>query len=168
MAATQADVGRNFFHAAHAIVAGAVQHAQQLHLHAAIQVSDFIQQERAAIRHLKQAGLGRIGSAEGAFFVAEQLAFEKIFGKRRAVDVHPGFGIAARVMVNGARDHFLAAAAFSGDQNGCVGEGDLFDLREKHTHGLARENRGRADELVGEMASAHPETVALKLSSAFP
>src|SRR5271166_3087206 len=49
-----------------------VEHAQELDLHARIDFSDFIEEQRPPVSQLKQAGLSRVSAAEGPFFVAAQ------------------------------------------------------------------------------------------------
>ena len=46
----QAHVHQYFLHAADAVITGSVQHAEQFHLHARIQVADLIEKERAFVR----------------------------------------------------------------------------------------------------------------------
>ncbi len=45
--------------------------------------TQFIQEKRAFVSLLEQAALIRIGSGKGPFFVAEKLAFQEGFRKRR-------------------------------------------------------------------------------------
>ena len=78
---------------------------------------------------------GRAG--EGAFFVAEQFAFQQVFRNGGAVDGEEGPAIALAVMIDGAGDEFLAGAAFAGDQGRGVAAGELADDFENVLHGLA-------------------------------
>ena len=50
--------------------------AQQLHLHLEAQIPDFIQKQGTSVRRLRPADAAAGGSGEGAFFMAEQLAFQ--------------------------------------------------------------------------------------------
>ena len=78
---------------------------------------------------------GRAG--ERAFFVAEQFAFQQLFGNGGAVDREERLFAAVAVMINRAGDEFLAGAAFAGDERGGVGGGDLADEFEHLLHRLA-------------------------------
>jgi hypothetical protein len=61
--------------------------------------------------------------------VAEQLALEQRLGHRRAVDRDELRILAARAIVDRARDDLLAGAALAGDEHGCIGDRDLIDQR---------------------------------------
>ena len=76
---------------------------------------------------LELADALRQRAGEGAFFVAEEFAFEQVFGDRRAVDGDERLVHAGAVLENGAGDEFLAGAAFAGDQDGRAGRRDLAD-----------------------------------------
>ena len=65
-----------------------LQRAQQLRLHLRPHVADLVEEQRAAVRRLEQAALGRDGAGERAPGVAEQLGLEQRLGQRRAVDRH--------------------------------------------------------------------------------
>ncbi len=70
---------------------------------------------------LELAGLRLLRAGEGAFFVAEQRGFEQIVGNRRAVDGDEGPLLPLRLVVDVAREHFLAGARFAGEQHGRIG-----------------------------------------------
>ena len=77
------------------------------------------------------------GAGEGAFGVAEQLAFHQIFGDRRAIDrnhFRPGPGAGH---VNRARHHFLAGSGLPGDQHGGPARADQPDHGMQKLHGAA-------------------------------
>ena len=89
--------------------------AQQLDLHLQRQVADFVEESRAAVGQLHQPLLVLRGAAEGALHVAEKLAFHQRAHQRAAIDGHE---LAARVgVVDGARHHLLAGAAFAQQQH---------------------------------------------------
>src|SRR5579872_555065 len=56
-----------------------IQHAKQLGLHPAIELADFIEEERPGVRSLEQPGLHALGTAESALLIAEKLAFHQMF-----------------------------------------------------------------------------------------
>ena len=60
--------------------------AKQLGLEDQGHVGNLVQKNRAAVPLLDAPGLLPLRAGECAFFVAEQLAFQKCFGNRRAVD----------------------------------------------------------------------------------
>ena len=51
-------------------------HPQQPDLRSGVYFPDFIQKDSAAVRLLKAADAALSGSGEGAFFMAEQFAFQ--------------------------------------------------------------------------------------------
>ena len=63
-----------------------LQHAQQLHLHRQAHVADLVEEQRAALGDLEAALAGGDRAGEGAFLVAEQLAFEQLGRNGAAVD----------------------------------------------------------------------------------
>ena len=50
--------------------------------------------------------------------MAEQFAFQELWGDGRAIDIHEGFLAAAAVVVNGSCHQFLACARLAGDEDG--------------------------------------------------
>ena len=66
-----------------------------------------------------------IGAGERALLVAEQLGFEQRLGQGGAGDRDERLGRAVAGVVDGARDHFLAGAAFALNEHGAAQAGDL-------------------------------------------
>ena len=62
-------------------------------------------------------GLGVLGAAESALFVAEECRFQQAVGNCRAVDGNERAFSPGRVLVNEARHHFLADAALAGEED---------------------------------------------------
>ena len=127
-------------HAARLLIAYApdltlLQHPQQLCLQADRQLADLVEQERAAARLLEQPGFVAGRPGERAAHVTEQLGLEQGLGDRRAVDADEGFARARAGAMNGARDHFLAGAALTGDEHRRVVLGDPRDERQCPPHG---------------------------------
>ena len=91
----EAHVDPQFLRAAHAGEAAVLEEAQQLGLERPAHVADFVQEDGAAVGFLDAAGFLLQGAGEGAFFVAEQLAFQQRFGDGGAVDADVA-GSAAR------------------------------------------------------------------------
>ena len=90
-----------------------------------VHFGDFVEQQGAAVGLLELADAAAGGAGEGAFLVAEQFRFQQVFGDGRAVDGDERLFSARRAAVHVARQHFLAGAAFAGDQHRGVGRGDL-------------------------------------------
>ena len=120
--------------AADAFERAGLQHAQDFRLRRGRHIADFIEENRAVIALLKftDALDGRAG--ERAFFVAEQFAFQKLFGNRGAIDGEKRLRRAVAVMIDRAGYQFLARAAFAGDERGRVGCGNLADEFENALH----------------------------------
>ena len=54
-----------------------LKHPQQLDLNGHRQITDFIEEQGAAVRLFEPAGLGAEGAGESAFFMAEQLGLDQ-------------------------------------------------------------------------------------------
>ena len=61
-----------------------------------------------------------MGSGEGAFLMAKQLAFQEIFRNGPAINGNKRALLPQAVSMNGAGDQALSSAALSGDENGNV------------------------------------------------
>ncbi len=66
----------------------------------------------------------RVVAGKGAFFVAEQFAFDQLAGDRGHVDGDEGTGFAAAEIVQCFGDQFFAGAGLTGNQHGEVGRGE--------------------------------------------
>jgi len=66
-----ADIYGDLTVASQTVEGRSVQHAQKLNLSLKLQFADFIEEERALVGELKQAGLGRIRASKCALFIAE-------------------------------------------------------------------------------------------------
>ena len=91
--------------------------AQQLHLEFHRQLADFVEKQRAAIGALHLAALGRKGAGERPLGVAEELRFHQVLGDGSAVNGYKRLVFAAAVVMDGARQQFLAGAGFAADQH---------------------------------------------------
>ena len=103
-------------------------------------VADFVEENRAFVALLEFADALQGRAGERAAFVAEQFAFQELFGNGGAVDGEKRLRAALAVAVDRAGDEFLAGAAFAGDQRGGVARGDLADEFEHLLHALAATN----------------------------
>ena len=132
-----AHVHRDRFLAAQALEASFLQHAQQFHLRARGQVADFIEEDRAAVGLLEAADAARVRAGERAAFVAEEFALQQRLGDGGAVDGDERLLRAVAVLVDGARDQFLAGAGFAADEHGDRLGGDAANLLVDRLHGAA-------------------------------
>ena len=67
-----------------------LQDPEQVDLHLYGDVTHFIEEEGPGIGHFQPAFLGIFGVGEGAFFMAEELAFQEVLRKGPAVDGNKG------------------------------------------------------------------------------
>ena len=137
-----ADVDANGRVAADAVDFALLDGAQQFGLHAHIHFADFVEQERAAMGRFEFTGAPGEGAGEGAFFVAEQLAFQQGFGNGGAVQRDERAAGAARFAVDMAGEHFLAGSGFACDEHGGFGGGDLLGAAQHGEHGGIAHDRG--------------------------
>ncbi|MNK98246.1 hypothetical protein D3C87_1186050 [compost metagenome] len=93
-----------------------LQHAQQFGLQAKGHFRNFVEQDGPAIGLFELAGLRGNGAGERAFFVAEQCGFEHVVGDRRAVDRNERLTGAMGMLMDVARQHFLARPGLARDQ----------------------------------------------------
>ena len=94
-----------------------LQHAQQFALRVDRHFGDFVQQQRAAFGLAEQTFAVGVRAGEGAFDGAEQFAFDQFARQGGAIDLDD-LALAARAQgVDQVGDHFLARAAFAGDEH---------------------------------------------------
>ena len=117
-----------------------LQHAQQLHLQRRAHRPDFVEEERALVRLLEPSLAVADRAGERAAHVAEELGFEQRFGNGAAVERDEAMHAARAVVVNRARDDFLAGAGLAGDEDRAGGGGDrLEELKQpRHRRGSCR------------------------------
>ncbi len=104
-----------------------LQHAQQLGLDLRGNFADFVEQDGAVVGEFKAAFAFGDRAGERAFFVAEEFAFDEVFGNGGAIELDERGGGALALAIQGAGDQFLAGAAFAGDEDGGLGAGDFAD-----------------------------------------
>ena len=104
-----------------------LQKAQQLHLQRQGNVANLVEEQRAAAGHFDLAlgGLDRPG--ERSFFVPEQLAFEQVFGNRRAVDRDKRSARAVARIVQPPREQLFAGPACAEQHHRHIGVRDPLD-----------------------------------------
>ena len=84
------DIGFDRRVAAHAVEVTIAQHTQQAGLQIERHVANLIEKQRAAIGLLKAATSHGLRTGEGPALVAEQLAFQQVFGNGSGVDGDEG------------------------------------------------------------------------------
>ena len=132
-----AHVDAQGFVGAHALEALFLKHAQNFRLRAQAHVADFIEKERTAVGFLKFADFVFCRTGKAALDVAEELRFDQLLGNRGAINFHErAFAAKARGM-QGARNKFLARAAFTIDKDAAVGRRGDGDLLAQRLHGNA-------------------------------
>lgn len=91
------------------------------------QGADFVEEESAAIGPLETAGAGLAGAAEAAFFDADLFGLDELPRNGGAVDGDEGLFGAVADVVQGARELFLADAAFAEEEHRRPGWCDALD-----------------------------------------
>ena len=128
-----------------------LQDAEQSHLHGGRQVTDLVQEQGAAVGALEPPLARLDGAREAPALVAEELRVDQVRGDRAAVDPDERSGGSNRPRVDRARDHFLAGAGLSEDQDRKIRPRDQLDALE---HG-AQPSVGAHDRLAG-LRAAQP------------
>src|SRR5207247_4586178 len=98
------------------------------------QVSDLVQEQRAAVGQLEPPLLGLDRAAERAALVAEQLALDQVPGDRGAVDLDERSGRAPRQLVDCVRDQLFAGAVLAGDEHPALGRANLPERLAQGAH----------------------------------
>ena len=136
---------------AHAVELAVAQNTQQTGLKVKRHVSDFVQEQGAAIGLLKAATACGLRTGESAALVAEEFAFQQILGYGRCVDGHKRPAGTRAVFVQCAGHQFLARARFAGNQHGddALAQATYGAKHVLHGGGLPQHFRHLGDALVG-------------------
>src|SRR2546422_4461749 len=97
-----------------------LQYTQQLGLQAERQVADLVEEQRAAVRHLEQPGLGGMGVRKGAALVTEQLGLDEVLGECRAVHRDERGTATRAALVDRPCQEFLPGPRLADDQGARV------------------------------------------------
>ena len=81
-------------------------------------VTDFVQQQGAAVGGIEQPFAVTVRPGKGPFAIPEQLAFEQVLRERGAVLHDEGLRTPWATVVNGPCDDFLARAGLSQQEHG--------------------------------------------------
>ncbi len=102
-----------------------LQHAQELHLNLRRQVTDLVEENRAAVGQLEPSLAHPHGAGERAFLVTEQLAFHQRRWERGAVDPDQRAGVAPAPLVQRPGEQLLARSGRAEQQHVRVRRRDL-------------------------------------------
>ncbi len=116
-----ADVHADRGGTAHAVELALLQHSEQLRLRFRRELADLVEEDAPTVRELESAQPPGDGAAEGALFMAEQLALHETGRQGGAVDPDERFVFPLARRVDGAGDQFFACAGFAGDEHRGVG-----------------------------------------------
>ncbi len=101
------------------------------------QVTDFIEEQGAAIGFFHPADLALVRTRERTALIAEQLQLNQVIADRAAIDRNEWAFAARRALVDSHGRQFLAGPGFAGDEHVGVGVRDLADGAKELLHGLA-------------------------------
>ncbi len=123
--------------APHPLEALLLQDAQDLGLGLEAHIADFVQEQGAFMGQIEFAPVAVRGPGKGPLLVAEELAFDEVFGNGGAVDLHEGARGPAAVGMERPGHQFLAGAVFPGDEHAGVGGGHQVQRLPELADGLA-------------------------------
>ena len=123
---------------AEALVFAFLDQPEQLGLNLHGQVADFVEEQRAAFGRLHLAPVVLDGPRVRAAHVAEQFAFQQLLRQAGATDGDKGPVGELAVLMQHARNHRLARAAFAENENGRRRR----RRTKQHLHDLAHRRRG--------------------------
>src|SRR5437868_7704310 len=106
-------IGRNFLDPTNTVIRSSVQNAQQLHLRARFEFTDFVEEQCALVGQLEEPGFLRVGAAKCAFLISEQLTLNQMFGKSTTVHVNQRFVTSQRKMMNRSRNNLFSASCLA-------------------------------------------------------
>ena len=107
-----------------------LEDAEELGLRVERHVADLVEEERAAVGQLDEAGLVPVRAGEGAAPVAEELALQEVVRDGRAVDRLEG-AAPARHAVELARRDLFARPGLAEDDARQLGRRDALEVRPR-------------------------------------
>ena len=131
---------------ADALKATILRHAQQFCLKLRRHFADFIKKDRPAAGGLETSDALSHRTGERALFVAEQFALEQRFRDGRAIHFDQWTGRARAPGVDDVGQHFLAHAAFTGDEDPTFRRGD-----ERNVAKQRLQQRTPSDDVTGQL-----------------
>lgn len=97
-------------------------------------IPDLIEKKGSPFGCLEDAGLVPDGAREGSFHVPEELALEKRFGDRRAVDANKGLFASGAQGMNGTRGELLSRAGLAREEDRHITLGSKAQPSEDFLH----------------------------------
>ena len=122
--ADHADVDGDRVVVAHPADLPALQRPEESRLERPWQLPDLVEEQRAAVGHLEEAGAVFVGTRERPFSMAEELALHQVLGKGPAVDRHQRPRGPRTAVVDGTGHQLLAGPGLAADQDARVAGGD--------------------------------------------
>ena len=110
-----ADIHREGVLTPHALELLFLKDAQNLDLHALVDLSDLVQEDRTGVGQLKAPPFASDRPGKRAFLVPKQLALQQRLGECRAVHLHQRFFRSVGETMNRVGDELLAHPTLSGD-----------------------------------------------------
>ena len=135
----------------HALDFARFQHPQQLGLLAKGHISDFIEEDSAAVGQFKASNAVEARVGEGAFHVSEEFTFKKRFGHGASIHGDHEARRPRRECVQRPRYNFFSGAVLARDQNIRVGRANAGNGLEHRLHG-----RRGGDELGASLGLQQP------------
>ncbi len=97
------------------------QNFQQLGLNLKIDVTNFVEEDRAAMGHLEQSLLGSGRTRKRALLVTEEFGFKQLASQTGAVEIHKSFVTPWTIVVQPACKHAFAGSGLTENQNRTFG-----------------------------------------------
>jgi hypothetical protein len=126
-----------------------LQHPKQLRLELERRLANLVEKDRAPAGQLELSDSLGNGAGEGAFLMAEQLAFEETGRDRRTVPLHEGIGSTRAQGVHRASDQLFPCAGLAANQHRRIGRRDHLDLLEHVSQRPAPADDPLADHVIG-------------------
>ena len=123
------------------------------------------EEERAAVAFFEFSGPLPRGPGEGPLLVPEQLALQKRFRNRRAIDCQKRVAGAVAVLMNGPRYEFFAGSALAPDKHIDVLIGNASDRLVHFEHGgaAADQDVGACSACAGRVGPCSPLSASCSL-----
>ena len=100
-------------------------------------IADLVEEQRAAVSGVEQAGLVTVGAGKGALAIAEQFALQQVLRQRRTVLHDERLAAPRAAIVDGAGNQFLAGTGLASEQHTDRAVQHLADQLVDTAHGLA-------------------------------
>ena len=124
----EAHIGMEFFVAAYTAESAFLQETQKLDLSLHGEITNFVQEKRAAIGSLGTSDTAVHRPRKCPLLVTKQFAFHQVLGESGAVQGDEGFVLSCRQIHNGTGNHFLTRSAPAADQHRGIAGSHLTDL----------------------------------------